>query len=119
MKKREVKITSYTNRNGNHITFERISPLEFKMRGFDHMFMKIARSGNRITMIDPSGGPMILATPNGIWSGDGDIHTWDMNNMMHKFHKDWKDLVIVGIELKEDFAILSCLYSKELEWIAV
>jgi hypothetical protein len=119
MKKDCVRIASYTNRDGEEIIFERISPLEFKMSGFDHMYMRIGRSGERITMIDPPGGPMVMATPDMVWGGDGDIHTWGINNMMHKFCKEWNNLVIVEIELREDFAILSCLYSKELEWIEV
>ena len=108
---------NFYNRHRKKITIERISPLEFKISGFDADFMRISKNGNEITMMDPPGGPMITSTKYMTDRIDGD-ELWANN--MKEFKPEWQDLVVEKIEFSEDCsAILSCKYTKEISWVKV
>jgi hypothetical protein len=109
--------SSFYNRYKKKITIERTSPLEFKISGFDSDFMRIGKNGDEITMMDPSGGPMITSTKYMSDRIEG-IEGWASN--MKEFKPEWQDLVVEKIEFSEDCsAILSCKYIKEISWVKV
>jgi hypothetical protein len=111
----------HINRYGDKIEFTRISELEFIMKGPDanNGFLRVSRnSEGDLIMLDPPGGPMIMATPGLFWSGEGEIYEKKMSNNMGDFEKEWEDLIIVGIEWKEEIKIkcLPIFSFDKLEW---
>jgi hypothetical protein len=110
----------YVNRYGDLLKFTRISELEFIMSGGQlSQFVKISRdpAGN-LLLIDPPGGPMIMATPAMIWKGEGEIYTKNMSNNMGEFSPQWKDLIIVELEWTTEVKI-KCLpvwAFEEMKW---
>lgn len=99
---------TYVNRYSDDILFERIDPLKFRMSGFVSYGIRYIKndSDSSISAVDPSGGPCISNKSYG-----------EVTNM-GEFNIKWKYLDVETIEPEGDTGniILTCKYSKEIEW---
>lgn len=55
--------TSYINRNGDEITFEKTEDNKVVMTGYDSSYMRYSMDGD-YKMVDPSGGPYLAVGTN-------------------------------------------------------
>lgn len=106
------KSVLYTNRAGVDIRIIRISELQFMMEGLDTKFMRISRDEEgSIIMFDPPGGPYTTARFGN-----------QQGTSMEYYDQSWKYLVVERIKSQEDkpgAVLLTCIYTKPIEWIEI
>ncbi len=87
--------TTYNNRYGDIITFEKVDDKEVKMSGYVLDFMRCGYddefNSKKVIMVDPAGGPYIQINSN------------------LKFYFNLKDdLIVKEIDLQSDHIIFKC-----------
>ncbi len=101
----------FINRYSDNILFERIDPLKFRMSGFHSYGIRYIKNDRDscISAVDPSGGPVIASKS---------YVPYNQATNMGEFNIKWKYLDVETIEPEGDTGniILTCTYSKEIEW---